>query len=177
LGVLAFVGAQATLFFVGTWLALGLRTGFWHPAYLLGIPLLVVNFGGVYGFSVLLATWSRNTIACLFGSILFWLVSLGMNYGRHAALTWSSLAPDSPGLPRSFRFLIEVGYWILPKPADLIVMLDAAIGAREHFGKIQEFEYVQRHGQFFPELSVLSSLLFTVAILFVAARKLKTAEY
>jgi ABC-type transport system involved in multi-copper enzyme maturation permease subunit len=177
LGVLAFVAAQATLFFVGTWLALGLGTGFWQWSYLAGVPLFVVNFAGVYGFSVLLATWTRNTIACLFGSILFWLVCVGVNFGRHATVAWAALAPDMPGIPSSFRYILEVGYWLLPKPADLIMLLDKALHASDHFGKVTEFDYVERHGQFFPELSILTSLIFTAGILMIAVRKLRTCEY
>jgi len=177
LGVVSLVAAMASFFFFGTWLALGLRTGFWQPSYLAGIPLLVLNFAITYGFSVLLATWSRNTITCLFGSILFWLTCFGMNYGRHAAVAWSALMPDKPALPGSFRFLAECGYWLLPKPADLVMLLDDALGLSENFTQIKEFEFVQQHGQFFPELSILTSLLFTVAMIAIAARKLRTAEF
>src|SRR5207244_1830797 len=38
-GVLVFVLFQVTVFIGGTWLALGVRTGFWVPNYLLAIPL------------------------------------------------------------------------------------------------------------------------------------------
>src|ERR1051325_2354402 len=41
LGVICFVALQATIFFAGTWLALGVRTGVWQVEYLLGAPILV----------------------------------------------------------------------------------------------------------------------------------------
>ena len=44
-GVILFVGMQAALFFAGTWLALGLRTGIWLNEYLLGVPVSIVAVG------------------------------------------------------------------------------------------------------------------------------------
>ncbi|HWB01278.1 MAG TPA: hypothetical protein VG713_22465, partial [Pirellulales bacterium] len=50
-GVLAFVLVHATLFVVGTWLALGVRTGVWNAAYLLTIPVLLLHFAIFFSFS------------------------------------------------------------------------------------------------------------------------------
>src|SRR5207248_1034875 len=94
LGVLVFVLFQATVFVVGTWLALGVRTGVWGPfvgstplpVYLLCVPLLLVHFAIFFSFSTLLATLSRSTVTCVFGSLLFWLLCWGMNYARHKSL-------------------------------------------------------------------------------------------
>src|SRR5262249_44586523 len=77
LGVVLFVTFQAAIFFGCTWLALGLRTGYWMPEYLTGVPLLGLHFAVVYSFSVLLAVCTRSTVACVFGTILFWLVCFG----------------------------------------------------------------------------------------------------
>jgi ABC-type transport system involved in multi-copper enzyme maturation permease subunit len=176
LGVVLFVAFQATVFFVGTWLALGLRTGFLPAGYLWAIPLLVLHFSLVYGFSVLLATWTRSTVACVIGSILFWLVCFGTNYGRHAVVASSVLAPGTH-LPDSCYFLAELTYWLLPKPADLVMLLDNTLGVTEHFGAPPEFEFVQRQGYFWPELSILSSLVFAGAMVVVAARKLAVTDY
>ncbi len=177
LGVLAFVGFQGTVFVLGTWLALGLATGVWIPEYLLTIPLLLLHFAVTYSVSVLLAVCTRSTVASAFGSVLFWLLSWGMNYGRHAVVALPCLDPSTPPLPSGLQWLVEAGYWILPKPADLSMLLQKALNAGSHFGTIPAFEAVQKMGAFYPELSVLSSLLFAIVMLAVAARQLATTDY
>ena len=79
--VLTFVGFQVVLFVVLTWLGLGVRTHVWDTTYLWCIPLLLLQFAVFYSFSVLLAVVARSTVACVFGSVLFWLLSWGINYG------------------------------------------------------------------------------------------------
>ena len=92
LGVLTFVGFQVVLFVVLTWLALGVRTQVWDLAYWWCIPLLLVQFAIFYSFSVLLAVVTRSTVACVFGSMLFWLLAWGINYG-------SVMARGAAGIP------------------------------------------------------------------------------
>jgi len=55
-GVLAFVGFQILVFFVGTWLALALRTGVWDYGYLAAIPLFLLQFAVIY----VSRYWSRS---------------------------------------------------------------------------------------------------------------------
>ncbi len=83
IGVLTFVLFHATLFVGGTWLAIGLRTGIWDAAYLYAIPLLLLHFAVFFSVSLLLAVCTRSTVVCVFGSILFWCIAWGMNYGRN----------------------------------------------------------------------------------------------
>ena len=174
LGVLAFAGFQVTVFIVGTWLAFGLRTGVWEDRYLLGIPLLLLQFAAVYSFSVLLAVWTRSTLACVFGSVAFWFLSWGMNYGRHCFLALQSVMPPVHSI---FRGLIEAGYWILPKPVDLGMMLDNALGAGDSFFSVAELQKVQKMGEFDWQLSLATSLLFAVVMIVVAARQLAATDY
>jgi WD40 repeat protein len=83
LGVLVFVGFQEAVFFGGTWLALGVRTGVWSFSYLLCIPLILLQFAIIYSFSVLVGVMTRSTVASIFGALLFWFLCYAMNYGRH----------------------------------------------------------------------------------------------
>jgi len=168
------------LFFGGTWLALGLRTNIWLYGYLAGIPLLVLHFAVVYSFSVLLAVCTRSAVACIFGSILFWLVCFGVNYGRHATAALPELAAGAASMPGSASMVIEAGYWLLPKPADMVMILEQAVEAGKHFSTltdVAEFAAVQRTGAFAPELSLLTSLLFGMAMLGIAGRHLAAADY
>jgi hypothetical protein len=84
LGVVLFLSLFCGLFILGTWWALYLKTGVYEAGYLWGWPLLVFHFLVVYAFGVLLAVMTRNTTVCVFGTIFFWLLCYGVNYGRHA---------------------------------------------------------------------------------------------
>ncbi|MCP6725987.1 hypothetical protein NL526_28425, partial [Klebsiella pneumoniae] len=86
------------------------------PRYLLCVPLLVLQFAIFFSFSSLLAVSTRSTITCVFGSILFWLVCWGVNFGRHVALAHLS---ESGQVGGGSSRMLELGYWLLPKPADL----------------------------------------------------------
>lgn len=177
LGVVIFVALQAVVFVGGTWVALGVRTGVWLPGYLLAVPLLLLNFSVIYSFSALLAVCTRSTVACVFGSILFWVLCCGMNLGRHAVLAQPVVAPETAPHPASFHLTVEAGYWLLPKPVDLGILLQQALDAGKHFGLTPDLQSVMEQGAFHPELSLLTSLLFGVAMMVLAARQLVTTDY
>ena len=176
-GVLVFVACQATLFVAGTWLALGARTCIWDPGYLLCIPMLLLHFGVFFSFSLFLAVVTRSTIASAVGSLGFWLLAWGVNYGRHAVVSLPSLDPGLAPLPSVLQNTVEMAYWILPKPADFGMLLYQGLEAGKYFSTIPSFAEVERLGAFSPELSVLSSLLFAVAMMITAAWQLASRDY
>src|SRR4030088_1674685 len=94
-GVLAVVFLHLVVFVGGTWLGLGAHTGVWNASYLLCVPILLLHFAIFFSFSLLLAVCTRSTVVCVFGSIVFWFLCWGMNYGRHAVVTAAHLAPES----------------------------------------------------------------------------------
>ena len=74
--------------------------------------------------------------------------------------------------------LVEAGYWFLPKPADLLILLDQTINAGEHFDALpSSFREVQKQDSFRPDLSLLASVLFALGLLGVAARQLNLIDY
>ena len=80
-----FVLANATLFVVGTWLAIGLRTGIWDAAYLW--PDSCCWCCTLPCSSASRHCWpfaTASTVVCVFGSIVFWALAWSINYGRHA---------------------------------------------------------------------------------------------
>jgi len=171
LGVLAFVFVQAVLFVGGTWLALALRTGIWDAAYLLSIPLLLLQFSVFFGFSLLLAVCFRSTVVCVFGSIAFWGICWAMNFGRHAVMASEALAACGKFSTAAIR-MADIGYWILPKPVDLGCLAFDALGAETHFRPILEHS-----GGISLGLSVLTSLLFTLYVLIAAERQFAKTDY
>jgi ABC-type transport system involved in multi-copper enzyme maturation permease subunit len=172
LGVLMFVAFHATIFVVGTWAALGLATGVWEANYLLCVPILILHFAVFYSFATFLAVWLRNTVTCMFGVLVFWIMCWGMNYARHSMVTRSELESVSP----AFRFLVEAGYWILPKPADFGIFLYNALNAEGSFGRLPAFAAVESTG-FLLELSIFSSLAFAVVMIAMSAYEFAHTDY
>ncbi len=175
LGVLAFVLFHAVLFVGGTWLAIGLRTGIWDLAYLWAIPLLLLHFAVFFSVSLLLAVCTRSTVVCVFGSILFWLVAWGMNFGRHA-LVAGGMSMPSGRFSAPINGLVDLGYWVLPKPADFSMLLYDALGAKDYFGPAFDSNLLAGHSLSLW-LSVVTSLGFTAYILFASARRFATTDY
>ena len=172
LGVMLFVSAQAILFVLGTWLALGLKTGVFDGLYLLSIPMMILHFGVFFSFGVLMGVWSRNTTVCLLSTLIFWLASWGMNFGW-VAVSINDLSAFSP----LSRFILDAGYWIIPKPLDLNMILYDALKADGFTMKVGEFERLQDLHLFKPELSVLSSALFGIVMLASACWEFEKQEY
>jgi ABC-type transport system involved in multi-copper enzyme maturation permease subunit len=173
LGVIAFVAVQACIFVLGTWAALGLVTGVWDATYLLCIPILVLHFAAFYSFSALLAVYVRNAVTCMFGSVIFWVICLGINWGRHAAAVRAEFQSLSP----VFRFLIETSYWLLPKPADFSIMLYDALRAEKAFGTLPLVDAIQKAHVLYLDLSIISSLAFAVVVLGLAIYQFVYTDY
>jgi hypothetical protein len=172
-GVVAFIAVQDALFLGGTWLALGLRTGVWDTTYLLCLPLLLLHFVVFFRFSALLAVATRSTVACLFGSVLFWMLCWGMNLGRHAAL----LMPGAEAMSPFFLHTVEAGYWLLPKPLDFHVVLLGTLNTDHFFGRIVNTQALAARGAWAPMMSVVASALWAVVLLAMAVYDFLTADY
>jgi ABC-type transport system involved in multi-copper enzyme maturation permease subunit len=173
LGVLCFVAFQALVFLTGTWLALAIRTGVWDTAYFLCLPILLVHFGVFFSFSAMLAVTTRSTVACVFGSILFWCLSWAMNLGRHATRTITELKE----VQQTFGNTVEIGYWILPKPLDFHLLLRNALQAEDFITNLASSGRLIEQGAWSPTLSVLASALCGLVLLSVAAYEFLQAEY
>ena len=171
-GVVVYVGVQALLFIGLTAAALGLRTGFWGAVYWLCVPLLFAQFTVFYAFSALLAVMTRHTVGCLVGSILFWVVCWAMNYGRHVLV---GMEPTE--VTAAVVRMADIGYWILPKPADFGLVLYDALDANRFATPGVEFRRVQEMGLFSPLWSVVSSLAFAVGLLAVAVYEFVHEDY
>jgi hypothetical protein len=179
LGVVCFIALHVTIFFVGTWLALGLRTDHWPVGYLMGIPLMTYHFAVMFSFSVMLAVLFRSTTACVVGGVLFWIVCYAVNYGRHYAVT-ANLYPGGVELPAFTVFLSEFGYWVLPKPADFTILLEKSLNLGAGMMTLEEqapFNLMLENNLFHPILSILTSCLFPAFALWASASHLAKTDY
>jgi ABC-type transport system involved in multi-copper enzyme maturation permease subunit len=172
LGVVGFVIVQAVMFVGGTWLALGFATNVWNPSYWLAVPLLVVNFAIFYSVSTFIAVCTRSTVAAAFGTLLFWVLAWAMNYTHHHLAAF-----PVQGLGGMSHYLLEVGYWFLPKPFDMSGIFFEAMGGQGFFSEAGELSILKSRGQFHPEASVAASAGFAVVTLASAAYELHTTDY
>jgi hypothetical protein len=168
LGVLVFFAFQATVFVAGTWLALGVRSDIWDMTYLLCLPVLLVHFAVFFTFSVFLAVWTRSTVTCIFGTLVFWVMCFGMNFGHHEALALGQ------GLNASFGWLLEAGYWFLPKPWDLLLMQREVLHADI---QLRQYESLKGLNAFHLELSLLASLAFALVTLGLSSYEFVHTDY
>jgi hypothetical protein len=166
---------NAVLFVVGTWLAIGLRTGIWDTVYLYTIPILVLEFAMFFSVSTLLAVCFRSTVVSVFGSIVFWAVAWSINYGRHALVVGRDGLVEN-GFSDGFGWLTDLVYWVLPKPADMNLVLSHSLSADSHFSSLFDFAKLSANG-FSVTLSIVSSLAFALGVLALAGRRLATTDY
>jgi hypothetical protein len=175
LGVLLVVLLNALLLIGGTWLAIGLRTSVWDPAYLWAVPILAVQFAVFFGVSLLLAVCTRSPALCAFGAIAFWALTWGLNFGRHQLLSASDTLPGG-AFSSAVSGLVNVGYWIFPKPADFGLWLFDSLGAEGYFGSVLDARLLEAHG-FSLLASIVTSLAFTAYVLFASTRKFVATDY
>jgi ABC-type transport system involved in multi-copper enzyme maturation permease subunit len=168
-GVLAFVAFQATVFIGGTWVALGLRTGIWHPVYLLCIPVLLLHFALFFSFSALIGVLTRSPLLSMVGSLLFWFACWSVNFGH-----LSALARHTPGGP--WQSTLTAGYWLLPKPADLNYLLQELVESTTYFARVPALASLHQ-GAISPAATLVTSSLFVVVALLLAGRRLRVADY
>jgi len=140
------------------------------------VPVLLLHFAIFFSFSLFLAVCTRSTVVCVFGSILFWFLCWGMNYGRHAVLTAAQVAPEA-AFSKQMSWLVDFGYWILPKPADFSMLLFNAVDAHGYFSQLIDVAAVRQCGYFSLEMSILTSLAFTAYLLIASARQFATTDY
>jgi ABC-type transport system involved in multi-copper enzyme maturation permease subunit len=171
-GVVAFVAFQTTAFVALTWLALAVRTGDWDGRYFLCIPLLVLHFAVYYSFTVMLAVATRSTVACVFGTIVFWLICVGMNFARYASEMLSER-----GVAPTFGRVVDFGYWVLPKPLDFHLLLMETLHAENLFARFLDLGRLAEKGLWQPTAAVISSAVFGVVILVLSAYDFLTKDY
>lgn len=176
LGVLTLTLAYALCFTLGTWLALGWRTGVWDAGYWLLVPIFLLHFSIFFGFSLFLAVAFRSSALCMIGSVLFWALCWGMNYGRHFVVA-QRFAKTNASLSNTALNLVDLGYWILPKPTDLGMLLSDALDAAQVVGRLPQLVAVQQHGQFSPVWSVAASVAFLGLLVTCAVREFDAADY
>ncbi len=151
IGIIAFVALCGAIYLGATGVALGVATNVWDGRYYAALPILLVHFAAFFAVSALLAAWTRNTVIAGLGTAVIWFACWAINYAHATA----------PG------GVVDVAYWLLPKPADLGALLFRVLGATD----------VSAAYQATPELSVVTSLVLPLVGIIVAGRIFQRADY
>jgi hypothetical protein len=108
----------------GCWLAISARSGYWNFGFLASIGVLVVIFGVLYSFTVLMGVLFRSTIASILLTIGLWFLS-SMIANAHLVLRSPEIAPKVPaaitktigvlrlGLPRTTEWGQVSTYFVM----------------------------------------------------------------
>jgi len=178
LGVVTFMALQSIVFVGGTWLALGVKTGYWFPNYLLTIPIVVLYFAILFSVMTLLGVWSRSAVISVVGTLLFWAFTAGLTQTRHEQVTRADLNPDRPAPSELARDAVEVSYWVLPKTVDLVYLLHVLLSPPgKALSTVPVLQSLEKQNAFHPEVSLICSLLFGVVVLALAARRFARTDY
>jgi len=131
-----------------------------------------VQFLPFFAFSVLIAVNTRSTAAAMLGSVFFWAVSWGMNFGRHFL---AGITIDGP--TQQFSRGVECCYQILPKPADLSLILYRALDAQPDGLPGAGLRSVQQLGLYSPTGAVISSVVIAVVLFGLSVFELNQQDY
>ena len=138
------------------------------------LPVLLLNFVVFFSFSAMLAVTTRHTVACVFGSTVFWLLCWATNAGRHAFLS----LPGLDQMPSTAGQSIDLVYWLLPKPLDAhILMFDLLKGDPGAAQFDRSATDRGSCGAWHPVASLVTTGLFAVVLLGITAHEFLTLDY
>ena len=181
LGVVSFVLLHAIIFYAGTWLALGMKTNYWHATYLFGILFMVFHFTTIFSFTLILAVMFRSSTAGIVGALAFWGICFAVNWGRHSVVVFGELNSSAQPLSQFTSLISEISYWCLPKPIDFTIMLQETLGvSADVSGTLAEsnpFKLMIARNFFHPVLAALTSFAFTLFALWTSASQLAKTDY
>jgi ABC-type transport system involved in multi-copper enzyme maturation permease subunit len=129
-----FVGGLTFMFLatlvpvLGTWLALGLRSGLWAPNFLLSIFILTFQFAIFYAVSTLLAVLTRSPIVCILVSCFTWLILWAVGTGHIALDVIRDFPKDMQPVPAWVFPTVDTVHFVSPRYKDLDALNSELIG-------------------------------------------------
>jgi hypothetical protein len=138
----------------------------------------MLNFWCLYGFTILVSVWSRNTAAAIVATLVLWTVCAATNLAHDAlgTLATQPAAGASVAAGGIVPRVLELGFWALPKPRDLSLILDRAIGAANSLEPPAAIGSEFRRESMAPVASVVSSLALSIVTIIAATRQLRRAD-
>ena len=94
IGSLLFVAVQVGLFAVIAFFAIGFRLGEWNFSIFWAVPLVTFVFSLVYCVAVLIGVASRSTLFALLGAVLFWGMTLMVQWSEDVLYKFAYMMPQ-----------------------------------------------------------------------------------
>ncbi len=189
LGAMVFMLLQATVFVLLSFLVMGFRWGLWLPGYLWLIPLIVLMFSYLYGFSALFGVMTRSATSSLLLTLLAWIVIWTPQKTYEFLVTFEAqVDPD-----RVWQKRVETLRWMVPKTQDIAHiagnLIDASLmtdvigpddetmDEEDRMSPEMARSAERRLADVNPYLSIGSSLAFECALLGVTLAIFRRRDY
>jgi ABC-type transport system involved in multi-copper enzyme maturation permease subunit len=127
IGGLTFMFINTSVLIVGLWIALGVRSGIWEPAFLWIIPVLTFEFALFYALSCFAAVVTRSPIVCILACVLLWGLLFGIGLGYRAAKSQPGEALKGGGIPTWLYTTADVTHVVLPHYMDCDQLTDKTL--------------------------------------------------
>jgi len=88
---LLFVVLQVSIFSLGGFFVLGVRSGSWIPSIFLAIPIVTIFFSYLFTVCTFIGLITRSTITSLLITLLFWSLLFLLQSGETSLLTFKSM--------------------------------------------------------------------------------------
>jgi ABC-type transport system involved in multi-copper enzyme maturation permease subunit len=173
-GGLSFMFITTVVIVVGVWVVLGVRTGLWSTAFLLGIFVLTLQFAILYAVSVLTGVLTRNPIVSILVTCAWWFVLflVGNVY------VWVDLMREAEFMPTWAVTTADVVHLCLPHYKDLDLLSGRLIAADllpKDNPSLQALERMTRSIQWPTSLGITFG--FIVLILGLACWRFSVKDY
>ena len=169
LGAVLICTLFAGLFVLHTTAAVAWALHCWPGAGLLALGVFCIHLAPFLAISMLLGVWLRRSALALAGSALVWLLCQLANLTYwHVQYFAASTA--------STHTLVAVAYWLLPKPADMMFLIEQLSGVHSHFSSWPELQWAWDSGKMHVLLSLLTTLLAGGIAATLAGLEAKNAE-
>ena len=99
-----------------------------------------------------------------------------MSGGGEAAAAGPNASPDATYSP-ALALLLRSAYWALPKPVDFAYVTFQALDAEKLVGAPFYYHPLMDHNALDLRWSVLTSLLFAAALVWLAAKQFADTDY
>jgi hypothetical protein len=123
-GGLSFMFVNTVVVVVGVWMALGLRSGLWGPAFLLAILLLTLEFAIFYAVSALFGLLTGSPIVAILMASFTWAVLWGIG------LFYTYFVEPSRHLQTLYAWVyptMDAIHFILPRYKDLDLLMSTLL--------------------------------------------------
>jgi ABC-type transport system involved in multi-copper enzyme maturation permease subunit len=117
LGGLTFMLLITGIVVLGSWLAIGLRSGIWGWRFLLLIPILTFQFGIFYSVSTLFAVLTRSTIVSIMMTALTWVILFVVGVFLYRPVNPEDRIKSEP---TTWSRSMEVVHYVLPRYTDIV---------------------------------------------------------